>query len=184
MLRTKLFKDFKFEKFYLKNFINISKSESEMVRVWRNNESVRKWMHNSHIIGKKEHANFIDSLKSSCCKVYWLVKEEDEYLGMMNFSNILWQHRNAYLGIYTNPEKKIKGAGSKIMSLIIHMAFRVFGFHSLRLEVVKRNVAAINLYNKFGFEKEGELKEFFRISNGWENIIVMSLINNNEGESL
>ncbi|MDW8463861.1 MAG: formyltransferase family protein [Geminocystis sp.] len=47
----------------LKNFINLTQEEKEMVRRWRNHPEVRKWMYTDHEISRGEHEEFIERLK-------------------------------------------------------------------------------------------------------------------------
>ena len=49
---------------------------------WRNDESIRKWMYNSDIISLEQNLSFIDSLKYKKDKVYFLVKRNNEYIGV------------------------------------------------------------------------------------------------------
>lgn len=162
------------------NFTNLSDNEVEMVRRWRNSDTIREWMYNNQIISKEEHKNFIHILKETKNKVYWLVAKNDQYIGVMYFSNIIWNHRNAYLGIYTNPEKKIPGSGGIILSLILEVAFNFLNLHSLKLEVIENNEAAIRLYKKFDFKEEGKLKEFVYKDGKWKDVIIMGKINPKE----
>ncbi len=172
-------RDLEISVYRLINFINLSAAEKEMVRNWRNNEKIRKWMYNDNIITKDEHVNFINFLKNSKDKVYWLVKKEDSniYVGVLNLVNISWRHRNAYLGIYTNPEQRIRGSGKIILSFILKIAFSFLNLHSLKLEVIENNEPAIRLYRNFGFQKEGKLREFVYKNGEWKDVIVMGLIN-------
>ncbi|MGA1847646.1 UDP-4-amino-4,6-dideoxy-N-acetyl-beta-L-altrosamine N-acetyltransferase [Deferribacter abyssi] len=161
------------------NFINLSDFEKELVRKWRNHKDIRNWMYNEHEISIQEHNNFITSLKETKNKLYWLVKKnDDDYLGVLNLVNIKWNHRNAYLGIYANPEQKRPGSGETLLSILLKVTFSILKFHTLKLEVLEDNAPAIRLYQKFGFEEEGRLKEFVFKDNKWKDVIIMGKINN------
>ena len=169
--------DINLEGYSLINFINLSSDELEMVRFWRNSDSIRKWMYNDKIISKIEHKQFIISLNQLKNKSYWLVKDKNYYIGIIYFSNIMWSHRNAYLGIYTNPEQQTPGRGTTLLSLILEIAFKFINLHSLKLEVIEGNMAALKLYKKLGFSEEGRLKEFVCKNNEWKDVIIMGIIN-------
>ena len=67
------------------NFIDLSLEEKIMVLGWRNHPEIRKWMYNQDEIKLEEHLNFIDSLKLRKDKLYFLVKKEDEFIGVIDF---------------------------------------------------------------------------------------------------
>ena len=51
------------------NFIDLTESLLKMVLSWRNEESIRLWMHNKDIITIEEHLKFVNSLKNSKDKI-------------------------------------------------------------------------------------------------------------------
>lgn len=172
-------KNLKIENYELINFTNLEDNDLEMVRRWRNSENVRKWMYNDHIISEEEHLRFINSLKESKDKIYWLVKKEDLPIGVLNFININWKHKRAYFGMYANPENKIPGVGRILDRIAIKVAFDLLNLHTLKLEVIETNKAVINLHKKMGFKEEGRLKDFVCKDGKWLDVIVMGMINPN-----
>ncbi|WP_456392069.1 UDP-4-amino-4,6-dideoxy-N-acetyl-beta-L-altrosamine N-acetyltransferase [Persephonella sp.] len=162
------------------NFVNLSDKEIEMVRKWRNSEKIRKWMLNDKLISAEEHIRFIKSLKETKSKVYWLVMKDKQHIGVIYFTDIMWNHRNAYLGVYVNPENISQGNGKILLTLILDIGFNLFRFHSLRLEVIEDNHIAISLYKKFSFKEEGRLREFVFRDGNWKDVIIMGMINPQE----
>jgi len=159
------------------NFLNLNDQEKEMVRAWRNNESIRKWMYQDHIITKEEHSNFIRNLKEDNKNLYWLLKNiSDEYIGVISLNRIDFRNKNAYLGIYSNPESKLH-AGKMIVSSLKELISNVIPLHTLKIEVIENNERAINFYKKSGFNEEGRLKEFILKDGKWHDVIVMGIIN-------
>ena len=73
------------ENIQLLNFIDLKLEEKEMILKWRNHPDIRKWMYNQDEIKFEEHLSFIDSLKSRKDKLYFLVKKEDEFIGVIDF---------------------------------------------------------------------------------------------------
>ena len=165
----------------LVNFINLSKNEIEIVRKWRNNRKVRKWMYNDHIISPLEHAKFIFSLKNSKNKFYWLVKKNNNSLiGVLYLTDVNWKHKRSFFGLYANPDDiRIPNKGKILVSLAIEIVFNILDFHTLKLEVLEENIKAISLYKKFGFTLEGILKDFEFKDNKWHNVLIMGKINPN-----
>ena len=108
---------------------------------------------------------------------YWLVKNKDEYLGVINLTLVDSNNKNAYLGIYSNPH--LKGVGSSLMECLKKVAFDVAHLHTLKLEVIEDNEKALNFFKKAGFVNEGKLKDFVFKNGKYKNVIIMGIINKN-----
>ena len=175
MMLNNLRKNLKFRNIILKNFINLTLEEKMLILKWRNNLSVRKWCYSEHTISKKEHMQFIESLKKDNKNFYWLVKFDNDYLGVISLNRINFFHKHAYLGIYSNP--KLKGAGKLLMQALKELAFRIAKLHTLKLEVIETNKHAIEFYKRQGFKEEGRLKEFVYKNKKWRDVIVMGIVN-------
>ncbi len=173
----KLRGNIQFDQILLKNFINLTAEEKECVRRWRNHLEVRKWMYNDHEIRPEEHEAFIKSLKDSRKDFYYLVFHEEKPIGVLTFTRLDLRNRNAYFGLYANPEEKVPGAGLILEKTAIRLAFEILKLHTLKLEVIEDNLRAINLYRSAGFKEEGRLKEFVFKDGTWKDVIVMGMIN-------
>jgi len=181
MKKVNIRQDFEFKDVTLINFVNLSYEEKHMIRKWRNNEDIRKWMCSSRMISKKEHNDFIKSLNNDNEMTYWLVKKGlDEYYGVIYLKRICSKNKNAYLGIYVNPRSKVKSKGAFMIQLLIRVSFNRLKLHTLKLEVVEDNLRAIEFYKKNGFVKEGKIKECVFRDREWKDMIMMGIINNKE----
>lgn len=167
--------DFIFDKLIAKNFVTLSSDESEFVRNCRNHDEIRKWMYSDSIIPLWDHINFINSLKENNKNYYWLVKMEEEYIGVISLNRIDFQNRNAYLGIYANPFSILRGKGELLIKCIKKLAFNYANLHTLKIEVMDINDKATNFYKKAGFMEEGRLKEFVFRNGKWHDMIIMGI---------
>jgi UDP-4-amino-4,6-dideoxy-N-acetyl-beta-L-altrosamine N-acetyltransferase len=104
-------KGLKIENVTLKNFISLSNEEMEIIRRIRNHPEVKKWMFSDHEITEKEHQKFIKSLKKDKQNLYFLVLQDNLYLGVIYLNRIDFKNRHAFLGLYKNPKKKLKMQG-------------------------------------------------------------------------
>ena len=151
------------------NFTELNLSEVKMVLKWRNNPDVRKWMYNQDEILLENHLAFIKSLKSKKDKLYFLVKKNNEYIGVIDFNNI--KDQSLIMGIYTNPS--IKGFGKILLANIINYSFDVLKVKKIFSEVFSENTKAYELYKKYNF-----IKTDIKIVNNKE-VICMELKNEN-----
>ena len=132
----------------LVNFINLTLEEKKMVLSWRNHPKTRRWMHNQDEIKLKDHLNFIQSLQSQKDKIYFLVKKEQEYIGVISFTQLVTK-KTVHMGIYSNPNTK--GNGALLLSKIIDYSFSTLKVQKLFSEVFIENKRAYTLYESFGF---------------------------------
>ena len=166
------------------NYLNIDHKEKEIVREWRNNMDIRRWMYSDHVISEEEHAMFIEGLKIDNKNSYWLARDENEgYLGVISLNRIDSANKNAYLGIYTNPYSGKTGTGYVLIECLKRLAFHIVYLHTLKLEVIENNEKAIRFYEKSGFSEEGRLREFVFKDGKWCDVIVMGIIKRNVGQT-
>ncbi|MEW6108850.1 MAG: UDP-4-amino-4,6-dideoxy-N-acetyl-beta-L-altrosamine N-acetyltransferase [Nitrospirota bacterium] len=167
--------DYRFDDIELINFINLSDREKSLIRRWRNCEDVRKWMYSDKLISRKEHSEFIKQLEKDSRNYYWLVRRNNIYLGVVSLQKVDFSHKNAYLGIYSNPG--LSGAGGTLMESLKRIAFSEFKLHTLKIESLSKNRRAINFFSRSGFFREGTLKEFVFKNGKWQDVIIMGIIN-------
>ena len=75
-------------------------------------------------------------------------------------------------------QAKGQGLGRACVRLLTQMAFRDLGAHRFWLDVKSRNLRAQALYRSEGFVEEGRLRESVRSADGWDSLIVMSMLEN------
>ena len=82
-------------------------------------------------------------------------KANNELIGYFQLTDIHLINRNAQLGIVIGEKKYQKiGLGTEIMELGIKYGFDYLNLYKISLEVIKENMNAIKLYEKFGFTIE------------------------------
>jgi len=84
----------------------------------------------------------------------------------------------AGLGILINDvEDRAKTYGSESLKLIIDYAFNCLKLHQLYCNISIENLTSIKLFEKQGFVKSGEKKDWINKGGEWENEAIFQLIN-------
>ncbi|GMN90424.1 UDP-4-amino-4,6-dideoxy-N-acetyl-beta-L-altrosamine N-acetyltransferase [Francisella sciaenopsi] len=135
----------------LRNFIDLDKTEKQMVLNWRNSERVRASMYNSQKIYLQDHLNFIEELMYDKYKKYFLVKNRNVNIGVVYLDNI--KNDEAIMGIYSNPE--LRGQGTLLLNALLDYSFMSLNLQRIKLEVYADNCRARSLYGKYGFIENG-----------------------------
>ncbi|WP_312390623.1 UDP-4-amino-4,6-dideoxy-N-acetyl-beta-L-altrosamine N-acetyltransferase [Chryseobacterium sp.] len=173
--------EFNGNKYEFLNFININSEDKEIVLSWRNDESIRKWMYSQVPITLENHLNFIELLKIRKDKLYFLVKRNDENIGV--FSLVDFDGFKGELGYYLSPDKHNGNLGVEFYYAILKYCFDCIEIKKIEGFALEENKGANSLNSLFGFEKlkdTRELKEgvFFQIIltvETWKNTVVNNL---------
>ncbi len=100
--------------------------------------------------------------------IYIVAKCEGEIVG---FGGIWKSIDDVHItNIVVKKDKRHLGIGAKILENLISISKKL-EFSSITLEVNENNKNAINLYEKFGFEKLGVRKKYY---NNVDNAIIMT----------
>lgn len=121
-------------------FIHFSQLDEALARevlAWRNHPEVRKWMYNKNVISEETHFQFLQLLPRQKQRYYWVVKEGDKNLGVIDLSN--YQAGKSEWGFYLNPN--LMGGGKALH--LFHHALHFF-FHKLQLQQVYGYVDCLN----------------------------------------
>ncbi len=142
----------KFGKVEMHNYINLTSDDKNIVLDMRNHPDIKKWMHNQDNISEKSHFDFIRSLKNDMTQCYFLIKQQQQIIGSINFSNISQHNNFVEFGLYANPFQSLQGSGRLLEAVVTYYAYEKLGVQKLNLEVYSDNERAINFYNKCGFK--------------------------------
>ena len=137
------------------NFIDMSPFEKEMVLEWRNHTSIRAWMIHQEAISLQAHIAFIESLKKMENRHYFLVKKGEQYIGVVDFTDINMMQHTTECGLYANPIKRVENAGKILLETAIEYAFNILKIEKIYLELFATNTKALKLYERYHFEKSG-----------------------------
>jgi RimJ/RimL family protein N-acetyltransferase len=105
----------------------------------------------------------IESSSNAADQCVFAIKENvgDTIIGICGFESIVWNNGTArlYIGL-GDSEHRGRGFASEALRLLVDFGFMELNFHCIHLSVIAYNSAAINLYEKVGFVREGIVREF------------------------
>lgn len=143
-------------KVQLRSFCEISSQEAEMLWSWRNHQDIRKWMYNPDPIPKENHFKFLENLPNKTDNFYWIVIEDGEYLGVVNFTNF----KEAYTewGFYLSPELFGRGKSINLLYNALNFFFKCLDLDYVYGFVRCDNQIAVKFHDFIDIQKTG-LKE-------------------------
>ncbi|MGE8203096.1 spermidine N1-acetyltransferase [Heyndrickxia sp. NPDC080065] len=105
----------------------------------------------------------------------FIVKNNDEMLGLVEIVEIDYIHRRAEFQIIIDPKHQGKGYATSATRLAMNYAFSVLNMRKLYLIVDKTNEKAIHIYKKVGFHVEGELIDEFFVDGDYHDALRMCI---------
>lgn len=89
---------------------------------------------------------------------YAIILDDGEHVGNGGLMNIDFARRKAELWIYLGAMRQ-RGIGQVAVAFLLERGFRALELNRISLRVLADNVAALQLYKKFGFVEEGCARE-------------------------
>ena len=128
-------------------------------------------------ISVEQEASYIGSIENSDTDIFFVARDGKEIVGTGNYTSLSKKrmaHRGE-LGISVRKSYWNQGVGTMLMEHILDFAENVARAEIVSLEVRSDNEAAIHLYRKFGFEKIGTFKGYFKIGEELIDFDIMEL---------
>lgn len=113
---------------------------------------------------------FKDELTSKNSTYFVIKNKENKILGFAGIKIILDEAE--IMNIVTKKDYRNQGIGNLLLDKII-LEVKNKGIRKINLEVNENNTIAIHLYEKFGFSKDGERKNYY---NGQKAILMSKIL--------
>jgi ribosomal protein S18 acetylase RimI-like enzyme len=113
----------------------------------------------------EEEAEVLAKLENSDKEAHFVARKDSKIVGWIHYTvcpKKRMAHRGEF-GICVKKSENGKGIGSMLLRHILEFAKETCHSEVVSLEVRSDNYGAIALYKKFGFEKIGTFKGFFKI---------------------
>lgn len=108
-------------------------------------------------------------------------KASMEIIGGCGFHNWYQDHRRAEIGYNLKTDEfKKQGIMSEALKVIIDYGFKIMKLHRIEALVGSENIPSLKLMNKFGFNREGVLKEHYFIEDKFEDSIIFGKLSDLE----
>lgn len=116
----------------------------------------------------KEYSNWIKKSNDSPNRLILLAVHDIDVIGMIDFENGK-KERNSHTGMFGMSVQKAwrgKGIGKILLTSLLNWAEENDNIEKVCLSIFANNYIALNLYEKFGFVKEGIRPRSYKIASG------------------
>ncbi len=102
---------------------------------------------------------------------------EEKPVGVISLMNISKANASADLSVIVGDEKaRDRGLGTEAMRVLLRYAFEDLKLNRVGLSVFEFNEAAIAVYEKLGFKKEGRLRQTIQRDGRFHDAILMGIL--------
>lgn len=106
-----------------------------------------------------------------------VLRESHMLIGVAYLLQIDWVHRSAQLGLVIGAREQWgKGYGTTATRLVVAHAFDDLNLHRIHLDVLEDNAAAITVYERCGFVREGVVRDAVYKNGAYRSLVVMGLL--------
>lgn len=106
-----------------------------------------------------------------------IIEANNAPIGFIQITQIDWISKNGYFGIaICEEEQRGKGIGKRSMKLLFNYAFGELNMHKISLEVTSFNKNSIGLYEQFGFQLEGTMREHYFWNDQYHDVLLYGLL--------
>lgn len=156
----------------------LEKKDAEGILSWMKDPEVNCFFRFDPDKVTRETVNsfIIDSIKDSENKHLAIANDKDEYLGTISLKHIDTINRNAEYAIVLKKSASGRGVGKWATEALFKIAFEELKLNKVYLNVLSDNSSAQKLYEKVGFNYEGELKEHLIINGEKKNLKLYGIL--------
>ena len=152
---------------------------------WRNTTDFRKYFREYRELNMDNQKNwFINSVINDASNTMFAIRrlDDNKLLGCCGFVYINWVHRHADLSLYIGHDDLYIddiGYAEEACNLLMNYGFKELCLNKIWTEIYEFDKPKKDLYDKFGFEQDGLLREnYFYDGRFWDSRILSILKEN------
>lgn len=136
----------------------LQQGQTELVRQWRNDQKISRFMFYKGDITKEMQQEWFDSIDNEQ-NFFFLIHLKNVPVGLINISSIDWENKTAYTGLYIYDDKFLATDTPVMASLaMLDVFFLLFDIQSVYAKVKGNNKAAHNYNSALGFSRTKKIE--------------------------
>lgn len=144
---------------------------------WRNSAEVSLFMYGEGSICSDDHERWFESARFDKDHRYRVIEADGRPVGLIYLTNIDHGRHSCFWGGYIgDPTVRGRGYGKAALRESLQLAFIELKLHKVIIEALAPNTAAIQLYERMGFRREGYLREHVWKNGRASDVVVLSLL--------
>lgn len=161
--------------------INLRTIEEEDVKFLRdgiNNPEIREFLTARRPVNLEQEREFFEEVISVGDDIHLAICREEEIIGIISLEEEQDELRVAEIGVWIDTDYHGNGYGTEAAELITEYGFNELNYHRIAARAYEENEGSKRVWEKLGFEKEGELREHTYINGEFQTVFVYGIIEN------
>lgn len=136
----------------------LNTEHSELVRQWRNDQKISRFMFYKGEITQRMQREWFESIDNEQ-NFFFLIYYKNNAVGLINISSIDWENKTAYTGLYIYDDIFLSSDVPVMASLaMLDVFFLMFDIQSVYAKVKGNNKAAHNYNSSLGFTRTKKIE--------------------------
>lgn len=158
----------------------LEKEDADLLRRWRFAEANYAYFYEFVPTSRMQNEAWLENTLRKSSEINFIVTEnvEGRDIGMISLIDIDMRNRKCEMGrvLIADENSRGKGIGQQVIEMLLEYAFQHLNMHKVYCEVFADNEAAVRLYQKCGFEKDGLFEKHIYKNGAYKDVIHMSII--------
>lgn len=161
----------------------------ELLYVWENNMEIWKASNtitpfSRFVLKRYIETSHLDIWETKQLRLIIEAKNQSSLMfvpvGLVDLFDFDPFHLRAGVGILVaNQEFRQKGYATEALKLLIRYAFNTLQIHQLYCNISAENTISLQLFKNIGFEEIGIKKDWLKTINGWQDEVMLQIVNPN-----
>ena len=165
-------------------YIMEKKDLEELRKLHNEDGTLTKLSNVDHVSELDQEKWFFSMSESKQSKRYTVrLRTDNQLVGIFKIDNIDLVNKSAIVGADVVEHLRQQGYAKEMYEYFFNHLFKNQGFHRLGLVTLENNNAAISLYEKIGFKKEGKEREAIFRNGKYYDLLTMSILSNEWGKT-
>jgi len=149
---------------------------------WRNNADFRKYFREYRELNMVQQEKWFEEkvVKDNATIMFSIKRNKDnELLGCCGYVYINWVHRHADLSLYIGWKEAYideEGYAEESCRLLLDYGFNELCLNKVWTEIYQFDEKKMSLYNKYGFQQDGLLRQNYWYDGKWWDSRILSIL--------
>lgn len=153
----------------------VEKEDIEFLRDGVNHPEVRKHMGNTRPQNLENQEDFFEHI-SETEDIHLLICRKEDPMGLISLKEKEEPSNIAQLGIWLHPDYHNQGYGTEAAKIIVEHSFEQLNYHKIYARAHGDNRASQKIWEKHGFEKEGQLRKHVLVDGNHTDLLYYGLL--------
>ena len=156
----------------------IERSDLPLIQKWRNGEGVLPFVREYRLLSESHVEKWYDSIISDDKFEFFIIEDEEEKpIGVSGLTYIDWVNKNADLHLAIYEHEWIDAVyAPEVLQTLSDYAFNHLNLHRLYAEVYEIDYKKIDFFLKFGFQRDGVLRDHYYHNGSYFDSHIYSII--------